>query len=75
MKCSASEPGLRRVRRNASSACVQVETLPFRFSKQLRVGVARCGNIMGCSGGHELDPIYSLSIYARFSGRFFCKFS
>ena len=32
MKSSASEPGLRRVIRNASSACVQVETLPFRFS-------------------------------------------
>ena len=33
---------------------------------------------MGCPGGHEhdiLDPIYSLSIYARFSGQFFLKFS
>ena len=26
-------------------------------------------------GGHEHDPIYSLSIYARFSGQFFLKFS
>ena len=25
--------------------------------------------------GHEYDPIYSLSIYTRFSGRFFLKFS
>ena len=25
--------------------------------------------------GHEHDPIYSLSIYARFSGQFFLKFS
>ena len=24
--------------------------------------------------GHEHDPIYSLSIYARFSGQFFFKF-
>ena len=26
-------------------------------------------SIMGCPGGHEHDPIYSLSIYARFSGK------
>ena len=26
-------------------------------------------------GGDEHDPIYSLSIYARFSGQFFYKFS
>ena len=45
MKSSPSEPGLRRVRRNASSACVQVETLPFRFSKQWRFGGALCRNM------------------------------
>ena len=28
----------------------------------------------GMSRGHERDPIYSLSIYARFSGQFFSKF-
>jgi len=27
------------------------------------------------SGGHEHDPIHSLSIYARFSGQFFFQFS
>ena len=27
------------------------------------------------SRGHEHDPIYSLSIYARFSGQFFFKVS
>ena len=27
------------------------------------------------SRGHDRDPIYSLSIYARFSGQFFSKFS
>ena len=30
---------------------------------------------MGCPGGHENDPIYSLSIYARFAGQFFFKSS
>ena len=25
--------------------------------------------------GHDYDPIYALSIYARFSGQFFLKFS
>ena len=30
---------------------------------------------MGCPGGHEHDPIYSLSIYARFSGQVFFAFS
>ena len=29
----------------------------------------------GMPRGHEHDPIYSLSIYARFSGQFFSKFS
>ena len=29
----------------------------------------------GMSRGHDRDPIYSLSIYARFSGQFFSKFS
>ena len=29
----------------------------------------------GMPRGHEHDPIYSLSIYARFSGQFFFKFS
>ena len=29
----------------------------------------------GMPRGHEHDPIYSLSIYARFSGQFFYKFS
>ena len=29
----------------------------------------------GMSRGHEHDPIYSLSIYARFPGQFFFKFS
>ena len=29
----------------------------------------------GMPKGHENDPIYSLSIYARFSGKFFFKFS
>ena len=29
----------------------------------------------GMSRGHECDPIYSPSIYARFSGQFFSKFS
>ena len=29
----------------------------------------------GMFKGHEHDLIYSLSIYARLSGRFFCKFS
>ena len=33
----------------------------------------RC--VMGCPGGNEHDPIYSLSIYARFSGQFFFNFS
>ena len=28
----------------------------------------------GMPKGHEHDPIYSLSIYARFSGQFFFKF-
>ena len=45
MKSSASEPGLRRVRRNALGPCVQVETLPFRFSNQWRFGGARCKNM------------------------------
>ena len=26
-------------------------------------------SIMGCPGGHEHDPIYSLSVYACFSGQ------
>ena len=30
---------------------------------------------MGSADGYENDPIYSLSIYARFSGQFFFKFS
>ena len=30
---------------------------------------------MGYPGGRERDPIYSPSIYARFSGQFFSKFS
>ena len=29
----------------------------------------------GMPRGYEHDPIYSLSIYARFSGQFFFKFS
>ena len=29
----------------------------------------------GMPRGHEHDPIYSLSIYARFSGQFFFTFS
>ena len=29
----------------------------------------------GMPRGHEHDPIHSLSIYARFSGLFFVKFS
>ena len=29
----------------------------------------------GMTRGHELDPIYSFGIYARFSGHFFLKFS
>ena len=29
----------------------------------------------GIPGGHEHDPIFSLSIYARFSNQFFFKFS
>ena len=32
-------------------------------------------SIMGCPGGHEHDPINSLSISARFSGQFFFTFS
>ena len=31
-------------------------------------------SIMGCLGGHEHVPTYSLSIYARFSDQFFFKF-
>ena len=31
--------------------------------------------ITGRPGGHENDPIYSLSIYARFSGQFLFKLS
>ena len=30
---------------------------------------------MGCPGGHEHYLMYSLSIYARFSGQFFFTFS
>ena len=30
---------------------------------------------MGCPGGHEHNPVYSLSIYTRFSGQFLIKFS
>ena len=39
------------------------------------VELIRFKEYYGMPRGHEHDPIYSLSIYARFSGQFFFKFS
>ena len=39
------------------------------------VELIRFKEYYGMPKGHKHDPIYSLSIYARFSGQFFFKFS
>ena len=39
------------------------------------IELIRFNQIYGIPRGHERDPIYSLSIYARFPGQFFFKFS
>ena len=52
---------------------MQINRLFYRYGDHIEL--IRFKEYYGMHRGHEHDPIYSLGIYACFSGQFFFKFS